>query len=337
MLNVKSSKQHILLILLACNLQLATCNISAQEPTIGVETKISEKQTINLGEPFEVEYILTLPKEAKLDLSSWKANVTQWGSFTLWDFQIKSEPKENLQKIDLKIKLIPFTLGDAEIPDLQIPYKKTPSDNSTYAIATSSVPVKITDPTANVSAKGPRDIKNPRKPLYFWEHPIFILSAMFLAILGLLGLLFLYKAKRKKQGLIAQEELKRLSPEEAFHKSLGMLLQAGLLEERKYRQFYFGLSEIFRSYLDRRFKLDTEILTTRELLKLLHGKREELDIELSPLIQLKATLEIMDLVKFAKYAPDAAETTQVLEKLRSFIDTHQPRQPQEATTTTFHA
>ncbi|MDO8663927.1 MAG: hypothetical protein Q7K28_03820, partial [Candidatus Wildermuthbacteria bacterium] len=241
--------------------------LQAQEPILGAQAKITEGQKISLGEPFEVQYTLTLSREAKLELSNWKAGTTQWGNFTLWDFEIKTEPKENLQSINLKIKFVPFVLGDAEIPDLQIPYRKNPADNTFGAIATPALPVSVSDPTAKTPTEGPRDIKAPRKPLYFWEHPLFILSALIFVILGAIGLFFLYKSRHKTQRFVEQQELLKLSPEEGFHKSLQALMQAGLLEERKYRPFYFGLSEIFRNYLDRRFKLDTETLTTRELLK----------------------------------------------------------------------
>gem|GEM_PF-4021051 len=332
---MRSKKLEVLtksfFLLLTSHVLLLTFSF-AQEPAIGAQAKITEGQKISLGESFEVQYSLTLPQEAKLEISNWKAGTTQWGNFTLWDFKIKTEPKENLQSINLDIKLIPFVLGNAEIPDLQIPYRKNPTDNTFGAIATPALPITVTDPTAKTPAEGPRDIKAPRKPLYFWEHPLFILSALVFAILGIFGLFFLYKSRHKIQKFAQQQELLKLSPEESFHKSVQALMHAGLLEERKYRPFYFDLTEIFRNYLDRRFKLDTEILTTRELLKLLHGKREKLDIELSPLLGLKETFEIMDLVKFAKYAPEAAETAKVLEKLRNFVDTHQPRQAQEPVT-----
>lgn len=291
---------------------------------IGVTAKIPEGQAIMAGESFGVYYQISLPVGGKLDLSSWKASQTQWSQFTLWDFALDVKKTEDKNIVSLSVKLIPFTLGKSEIPTIEIAYK-TPGSGQTKILKTPPLPLEIGDPTQGAKdAAQPRDIKAPRKPLYFWEHPLGIALMIFLALM-ILGAFLVYKSRQRIQGAAVKEALIRLTPEEAFYKGLNEIEAKGWLEQRKYREFYFALSEVFRQYLERRFALNLESLTSREILKEMSVQRDSLQILSSNIAPLRATYEIMDLAKFAKYSPTAAETAATIESLKSFVENSRPK------------
>ena len=114
-----------------------------------------------------------------------------------------------------------------------------------------------------------------------------------------------------------------MPPEDAFLRDVARLESTGMATGRL-REFHFALSALFRRYLDRRFGLETEPLTTAELLRTLHSIRQELGISPAPLTALKEHMEVMDLVKFARYAPSAAEQFQAVQGLKDFVETHRP-------------
>lgn len=203
-------------------------------------------------------------------------------------------------------------------------------DQQPVIIKTPPLPLTILDPSKNNKDAGiPKDIKPPRKPLYFWERP-WVARSLLLSLLGTsVALWLLWKSRRRRRRSEgAPEDL--ASPEEIFERDLESLMKADYLTNGRFREFHFGLSAAFRRYLDNKYALDTQSLTSGELLRLLHQERHRLDIQLSTLIKIKESLEISDLAKFAKYAPPAQENERAVSLLMEFILTH--RTPELAPT-----
>ncbi|MBI2069663.1 MAG: hypothetical protein HYT79_03595 [Elusimicrobia bacterium] len=299
---------------------LFNLTLASAQGTIGVEATPKTTQVL-LAEPLEIGYTIRLPGNIKLDLSSWQAGKTQWGDFVLWDFQAKLKQEGGFSVTELKVTVLPFKLGDVEMPAIEI---ATKSENAPGTIIkTPPIPLNILDPTQK--SKDPtqlQDIKTPRKPRYFWEQPWIAIPLSLGLFLALLALYAWWRARNRRLNEAAARIEETLPPEERFERELAKLQTAGLIQARRFREFHFALSEAFRRYLDGRFGLDTQSLTTGELLRLLHAERHDLDIQLPALVRLKDVLEIMDLAKFAQYAPAVKENEQVIEALAAFVGDH---------------
>ncbi|MBI4667903.1 MAG: VWA domain-containing protein [Elusimicrobia bacterium] len=314
-------KNFVFFLFLYCFIPLFPNLLSAQG-AIGVEAKPKQTEAL-LASPVEIQYTIRLPANLKLDLSSWKAGKTQWGDFVLWDFRVKLQNKEGLAITELTANLMPFKLGEVEVPSIEIP-ALNPASSPTI-VKTPPIPLKIIDPTAR--SKDPsdiRDIKKPKRPLYFWEKPWMMIPLSLIIVTALLALWSWLKSKKRQAAEAFQQALRNLPAEEAFYRELDKLQEADLLKAMRCREFHFALSEIFRRYLDRRFELDTASLTTSELLRRLHSARQDLNINLPGLIKLKESLEITDLAKFAKYAPATQENNEAVAILKEFVETHRP-------------
>ncbi|MBI4063053.1 MAG: hypothetical protein HY401_02010 [Elusimicrobia bacterium] len=281
---------------------------------------------VALAQPAEILYTVRLPAKTKLDLAAWKAGVTQWKDFVLWDFRAKTRSEDDREITDLTIFLVPFNLGDLEIPAIEIPTKAP--DGPGPVVKTPPVAIKVVEPEpdSNISP-GLQDIKAPKKPLYFWENPWFWGPLAAVLLVAALGGFFAYRKLKKNKHEAARRAEENLTPEEAFYRNLKELTESDSLAKGAIREFYFGLSEIFRSYLARRFLLDIESLTTNELMRALHQERQTLGIGLSHLMKLKEQLEISDLAKFAKYRPNDQENEGVVESLKEFVEAHRPAPP----------
>ena len=90
-----------------------------------------------------------------------------------------------------------------------------------------------------------------------------------------------------------------------------------LVEEGRIREFYDKLSDCLRHYIEYRFKLRAPERTTEEFLLEVQGA-DVLIVERQE--DLKKFLEHCDLVKFAKYQPDAEQINGALEMVKDFVD-----------------
>ena len=102
---------------------------------------------------------------------------------------------------------------------------------------------------------------------------------------------------------------------EAALAELSALLAQGLAEQGLFREFYQGISDLVRRYVERRYAIRAPERTTEEFL------REAQD---SPALSghselLKSFLRHCDLVKFARLQPEPAEVAAAVEACRSFI------------------
>jgi hypothetical protein len=109
--------------------------------------------------------------------------------------------------------------------------------------------------------------------------------------------------KRRPAHLIALEDMEKLEKD-------------GLIERGIVKEYYFRLSDIFRTYIENRFDIPAVEQTTPELVPEIN-RLEKTDSE----VKLKAEefLKYSDLVKFAKYSPQQEEIEANKQKIVSVI------------------
>lgn len=156
-----------------------------------------------------------------------------------------------------------------------------------------------------------RDIKPiipyPRRPLWYWV----LIAAAGAGLLGVSGWL-VWRKIRKKDTEVPEGPAWELAREE-----LERLFELGLLEAGEIKSFFFHLSEIFRRYLEKRFKFAA-----------LENTREEIVSTLSRIDEIEAGLREVagdfldgsDLVKYAKYLPQQEEVEMRVGQVKGFID-----------------
>jgi hypothetical protein len=111
--------------------------------------------------------------------------------------------------------------------------------------------------------------------------------------------------------------------EEALSR-LAALKNSGWIEAGKPKEFYSRLSEIVRAYLERGFRLPALERTTSELVRDL-ARRQDFDPGVKA--SFRTLFEACDLVKFAKFRPDAEEA---MKDYAAALDLVQKTRPREA-------
>ena len=190
-----------------------------------------------------------------------------------------------------KYGLTQFDSGSYTIPSQRVIINEK-------AYSTDSVRVEV----ANVVVDTTQQKMFTIKPALDVKHPPFDFLGLLkwlLPILAILGLIvyFIFRRKKRKE---AKEEI--LPPYEEALFALKKLDATELLKEHKSKEYYSGLTEIIKRYLDREVDDSALESTTNELIERLQMHRDAGNFEFdSETIQkLDKILKRADLIKFAK-------------------------------------
>jgi len=207
--------------------------------------------------------------------------------------------------------LTAFELGMLEIPSFEIAVRA--ADGGEETVSTSPFAVEV----VSVGMDESGDIRDIRAPLGIPLSP-FRLALLVLLPLLLAALLFVVarrlRARRDDSPRPALGPLPR-PPHEVALEALSALAGSGLLERGDVKGFHIEASDILRTYVEARFRVDALEMTTREVIDGLAA------VGATPGFRdgLLAFLEQCDLVKFAKVRPGTDASRQLLELGRRLV------------------
>ncbi len=269
-----------------------------------------DKVEISAADDVHLTIAAEYPEDAQVALP---APGTVLGDF-LVESQEVSPPRllaGNRLAIEQHIALAPSAAGDFTIPVLQA--NATLADGQLLTLHSTAIPVKVTSLLAEDAGTTPelRDIEEPLEPPIPLEWKL----GGALAVLLLLGAFVWWKWLRKAQ-VAAEPPAPPIPPGQAALARLDALYASEVLEAGDYRQFHFELSDILREYIERRFSLRAQEQTTDEFLAGLPNQRV---FNAEQQLLLQDFLRRSDLVKFAKYAPQAEQSREAAEACRKFV------------------
>lgn len=258
-----------------------------------VKSKVSVDSTNYLvGDYINYLVELSAPKNVEIFFPSIKDSLKNLEFIEQLPLQKKEENGRN--SIVYHFVLAGFDSGNVTIPAFQIPYK-TNKDTAFSILSTDSINLVI-HTVAVDTTKEAKDIKEPIVIPFNWlELLLWVIAiAAFVALLY-----FIYKKffKRKEQSEQIIEI--QLPPYEIALNSLDDLEAKKLWQSGKVKEYHTEITEIIRSYFEKRFSFPALELTTDETLELLKIKSDS-----SEIISLtKDFLQNADMVKFAKFVP----------------------------------
>ncbi len=295
---------------------LISTAILADEQPVSVQSKV-DRNSITIGD--RIKYRLTIRYNPKVKLLPLDLG-RRLGEFEVKDVKTYPEQKSKKQIIKkTEYTITAFNTGKFVIPPLAIIYqgeqgmpKWVLSDSITIEVK--SVPKKATDKD---------DIRGLKPP---WELPesiwIYILVGTLLLAAGL-GYWY-YRRFIIKKPAVAVPEIKRPAWEVALEE-LENLRKTDLVNTGKVKEYYFGLSEILRKYMEERFNLFCIDRTSEEIIaELNNGVLEERIKERFLTFLLES-----DLVKFAKFIPAQKKTEDDWEMLYNLVKETIPKEAAE--------
>lgn len=222
------------------------------------------------------------------------------------DFEIKDSDSLTRNGLIKKWYFITaYSPGKHIIPPLEIKYK---NDKAAEWASKKTEPIMILINSVLPQGKMPDDIKDIKGVLSFreinWPLIISLLTAFFI----ILKLLIAYR--RRKNALPVK------LPHEAALEELGAIRSA-LAQGGSIKEYYVGISDCVRHYIEKTLGLRAPEMTTEEFLISVHDSKS-----LSPEHKdlLGGFMAACDMVKFAKYSPDRPETEAVFVTAKKFIE-----------------
>jgi hypothetical protein len=213
---------------------------------------------------------------------------------------------------------VPLFSGALEIPALAVAYRRTsPDPVATRPAETELVsePLALTVAsalTAEDSPTEPRDITGtlqiPRQPLPLWARILIGLAIPGVIVLLVLG----YRWWRAW----VMRPLPPIPAEVWALRELEALTRGAWYEPERVRASYYRLTEVVRSYIERKFRVAAPDMTTEEFLGLLARERHALPYDAD---RLREFLEACDFVKYACVSPRQEDAEAILASARSFI------------------
>lgn len=153
-------------------------------------------------------------------------------------------------------------------------------------------------------------IPEPYTLMEFLPWIIFIMAAA-----ALIFTAFYFYRKKKKKPLFKKEEPKIPAHEKALD-NLARLRLKKLWQAGKVKDYYSELTDILRIYIEERYQIIALEMTTTEIV----GGLSIQPINREVMQKLKGSLELADLVKFAKVKPSALENDTCLNMAIDFVN-----------------
>jgi hypothetical protein len=271
-----------------------TVDTVASLPGIEIQTSV-DRAEIYIGDL--ITYQLTIIHDSTIELvpPPLGANL---GAFDVKDYEpdIRSTLPDGRIKSTSKFILSTFTTGDYVIPP--IPVMFILPDSSKKVILSESVPIKVKSllaegaDTADIRPlKAQYEFKRDLTPYYFW-------GGLALLVLAAVGFLLWWRWRKKKRAAMPVD---LRPPWEIAFERLALLKERRYIADGAFKQYYLELTEIAREYLGRMYEVNVLDMTTEEFL----FRFRELQLPADLYDNMSRFLQHADLVKFAKFVPEA--------------------------------
>jgi hypothetical protein len=219
----------------------------------------------------------------------------------------------------ISLSLAAFELGELEIPSFEVVVVRT--DGEREVLATDRFAIEV----VSVGTDETGDIRDIRGPLGIAVSILWLLLAAILVLIPALLAYLLYR--RFRPGSDTSTSGTRGPPPRPAHElaleALLALEASPLLERGEVKEYHIRASEILRTYVERRFRVDALEMTTFEVVRALDAA----GVDASFRDGLRSFLDQCDLVKFAKARPDARSSAAVVQLGRRLVEDTIPAVP----------
>lgn len=301
--------------ILFISILIAAANSYAQD--IKISAKI-DSSNILIGDQVKLKLQVDIPEKTRL---FWPALIDSISEH----IEIVEKSKIDTLKSNNKgwqsyaqtLTITSFDSGSFYFPQIPFLYKKN-NDTASYTLLSDSVLLNVNTVKVDTT-KEIKDIKGIMSaPLTFAEVLPYILGG--LGLLLIIGFVIYYLKKRKKGETIFQKPKPVIPAHIVALQALEILNNKKLWQNNKVKDYYTELTDILRTYLEKRFGIYALEMTSDEIIE----STFSLDIDIEIKDQLRKMLQTADLVKFAKGNPLQNEHTQAFEITKNFVEKTRP-------------
>lgn len=285
---------------------------NAQREPIEVNAEVDRK-SVTIGDKIRYTITVSKKKDSEVIFPDFGSNL---GNFTIKDFGLDRKNYFTTQKLTQWYVLDTYVTGTATIPKALIKYKRKAVEEWAQVEAQAlEIEVRsVLGSAESDSARRNSDIVDIEGPVNMpSQNNLIILFSLLIVLLVLAAAFGIFSLTRRKQKIVSALR----SAQTIACEQLEALQKKDLIAQGKVKEYYTGISDIVRHYLENKFNLNAPEMTTEEFL--LH-ERNSARLQSEHKILLREFLIACDLVKFARYLPAAEESNTVFESAKKFID-----------------
>lgn len=224
--------------------------------------------------------------------------------------------KDRSMVLRRQYELVTFNAGQYDFGNFPVLYLD--KNTNVELNSADSLMLVVQMPEFDETLEDIHDIKSPEEtPLLFLEIAGYLFFAIMLAWL-LTGLVVLIRHLLTKHKSPKDKEmaLPVIPPHIVAIGKLEKLYFRKLWQNGNYKQYYTELTDILREYLDGRYGITAMEMTSDEIIT----AAVALGLDDKKFTAIESLLKTSDLVKFAKYAPDADDNERYYDKVYYFVE-----------------
>ena len=283
---------------------------------VEVEGKVDNTK-VQVGKPFTLDLSLKVPY-------GW---FVEWNDFAIdtlseqLDIIKRSEVERTADAdsnviVKQQLTLMTFDTGQIQVPAVGLTYAKSFDDPDRLKAYTDPINLYSTTITVDTTMAYKPIVEPIAAPVQMKEVFPWILAVLLLA-LAVFGIWYWHKHRKTKvdaDGNIVRGPV--IPPYDKAVGDLENLRQQKLWQSGKVKEYFSSLTDIAREYIEGQFGVNAVEMTTDDILeevKPLHFSQETYN-------KLKETMEVADLVKFAKYSAANLESENAMNSMTEFVN-----------------
>ena len=293
---------------------MAATGLKAQN--VEVEGKVNDTK-VQVGKPFTLDLSLKVPY-------GW---FVEWNDFAIDTLseQIDIIKRGNVERtadadsnviVKQQLTLMTFDTGQIQLPAVGLTYAQSFDDPMRLQAFTEPIDLYATTMVVDTLQPYKPIVEPIAAPIQMKEVFPWLLAVLLLA-LAVFGVW--YWRKHRKTKVDAEGNIIRGPVIPPYDKAVGdlkRLREEKMWQSGKVKEYFSSLTDIAREYIEGQFGVNAVEMTTDDILneiKPLHFKKETYD-------KLKDTMEVADLVKFAKYSATTFESDTALTSMTEFVN-----------------
>ena len=283
---------------------------------VEVEGKVNDTK-VQVGKPFTLDLSLKVPY-------GW---FVEWNDFAIdtlseqLDIIKRSEVERTADAdsnviVKQQLTLMTFDTGQIQVPPVALTYAKSFDDPDRLKAYTDPINLYSTTMSVDTTMAYKPIVEPIAAPVQMKEVFPWILAVLLLALV-VFGIW--YWRKHRKTKVDADGNIVRGPVIPPYDKAVGdleQLRQQKLWQSGKVKEYFSSLTVIAREYIEGQFGVNAVEMTTDDILeevKPLHFSQETYN-------KLKNTMEVADLVKFAKYSAANLESENAMNSMTEFVN-----------------
>ena len=289
-------------------------NLKAQN--VKAEGKVESKD-VEVGKPFTFDLSLKVPygwyvewNDFSIDSLSEQIDIIKRG-----EVERTADADSNVI-VKQQLTLMAFDTGHIQVPSVGLTYARSFDDPGRLKAYTDPVNLYSTTMTVDTTQAYKPIVPPIAAPVKFKEVFPWILGVLLLALIAF-GVWYWLKHRKPKvdaDGNIISGPV--IPPYDKAVGDLEQLRQQKLWQSGKVKEYFSTLTDIAREYIEGQFGVNAVEMTTDDILeevKPLHFSQETY-------AKLKETMEVADLVKFAKYSTTNLESENAVNSMTEFVN-----------------